>query len=84
MLYVSTRNPANTYTAHRAIYEVNPPEGGMYAPFYLPKFSQEELADIRSGGCSEAVSKILNFFFGLRLSSCDVESVIAWPKCPIN
>ena len=76
MLYVSTRNPANTYTAHRAIYEVNPPEGGSYAPFHLPKFSQEELAAIRSGSCSEAVTRILNLFFSLRLSADDVENVI--------
>lgn len=76
MLYVSTRNPANTYTAHRAIYEVNPPEGGFYAPFHLPQFSQDELTAIRSGSCSEAVTQILNLFFGLRLNSYDVENVI--------
>ena len=76
MLYVSTRNPANTYTAHRAIYETNPPEGGMYAPFHLPKFSQEEMAEIRRGSCNEAVTRILNILFGLRLSSYDVECVI--------
>lgn len=76
MLYVSTRNPANTYTAHHAINEANPPEGGFYAPFHLPKFSQEEVATICSGSCSDAVTAILNLFFGLRLSSFDVECVI--------
>lgn len=76
MLYVSTRSPANTYTAHRAIYEGNPTEGGFYAPFHLPKFSQEEITTIRSGSCSDAVAQILNLFFSLRLSSSDVENVI--------
>lgn len=76
MLYVSTRNPANTYTAHRAIYEATPPEGGLYAPFHLPKFSQEEMNELRSGSCAQAVTQILNSLFSLRLDQENVADVI--------
>ncbi len=76
MLYVSTRNTTDTYTAYRALHEVNAPDGGSYVPFHLHTFSSAELLKMRENPCCNAIAEILNLFFGLRLSCFDVESVI--------
>ena len=34
MLYVSTRNTRETYTAYRVLHETYAPDGGHFAPFY--------------------------------------------------
>lgn len=73
MLYVSTRNTTDTYTAYRALHEAKAPDGGIYVPFYLPPFSQEQLEILRGQTCAETVTEILNLFFGLRLNVLDVE-----------
>ncbi len=76
MLYVSTRNPADTYTAYRALHEDTAPDGGQYVPFHLPVFTQEELLAFRTQSFGTTVSQILNTFFGLRLSSWEIECAI--------
>jgi len=76
MLYVSTKNTSDTYTAYRALHEANAPDGGFYVPFHLSVFSEAELAIIRTQTCGETVAKVLNLFFGLHLNGWDVECVI--------
>lgn len=76
MLYVSTRNPADTYTAYRAIHEDTAPDGGQYVPFYLPVFTREELAAMRGQSFCATVAQMLNLLFGLNLSDLDIESAI--------
>lgn len=73
MLYVSTRNTTDTYTAHRALHEAKTPDGGVYVPFHLPVFTEEECVILRSQTCGATVTQILNLLFGLRLSVPDVE-----------
>ena len=76
MLYVSTRNVSETYTAYRATHEENAPDGGQYVPFYLPKFTDKEINTFKSLGFSDAVAQVLNLFFSLRLSKSEVVSAI--------
>lgn len=76
MLYLSTRNNTNTYTAYRAMQETCAPDGGQYIPFRLPVFTQEELSELLNGTPAEAVALILNRFFRLQLTGGDVEAVI--------
>ena len=76
MLYVSTRNNSDAYTAHRALHECNAPDGGYYFPFRLPYLSADELYAIKKQSPGETVAYILNLFFGLRLTGWDVECVI--------
>ncbi len=82
MLYVSTRNTTDTYTAHHAIYESSAPDGGFYVPFHLPVFTEEELAAFKTQTCSETVAQLLNLLFGLHLSGWDVECKIS--RTPIK
>ena len=43
MLYVTTRDSRDAYTANRALSENRGPEGGFYVPMRLPHFEAEEL-----------------------------------------
>ena len=76
MLYVSTRNTTDTYTAYRALHEDLAPDDGFYVPFHLPVFSDNEIAALRKQSCCETVTQLLNLFFGLRLQAWDVECAI--------
>ena len=76
MLYVSTRNKLDSYTAYRALHEDNAPDGGSFVPFHLIPFTQDELNILKEKTFSEAVAQILNLFFSCRLSSWDVEFCI--------
>ena len=76
MLYVSTRNSKDTVTAYRALHEEYAADGGFYAPFHLPVFSEEELSAFRSQTFAETVAEMFNLFFGLRLTYADVEFTI--------
>lgn len=79
MLYVSTRNINETYTAHRAVHEEFAPDGGFYVPFYLPLFSAEELNRMKSRPVCQTISDILNLFFSFRLNATDIEKVLGTP-----
>ena len=53
MLYITTRNCRDAYTAQRALRENRGPDGGMYLPFHEPSYSAEdwkELAQKPGGG----------------------------------
>ena len=76
MLYISTRNTADFYTAYRALHEEHAPDGGFYAPYRLRAFTKEEIATIKRQSFGETVSQVLNRFFGLHLSGWDVECAI--------
>ena len=43
MLYVTTRNNRDAYTAQRVLRENRGPDGGLYVPFREPVFSREEI-----------------------------------------
>ena len=76
MLYVSTRNKTESYTAYRTLHENYAPDGGMYVPFRLPTFTPEEINALISKPFSEIIAQILNVFFSCRLTSWDVEFCI--------
>lgn len=76
MLYLSTRNTTDCYTAYRALNEDRAPDGGIYMPFHLPTFTGDELYEIKTHSSCEAIARVLNLFFGLRLSGWDVECVV--------
>lgn len=76
MLYVSTRNAVDVFTAYRALHEAGTPDGGYFVPFRMPKFSYEEMACMKKSTPGEAIAKLLNLFFRLNLTGWDVECVI--------
>lgn len=76
MLYVSTRNKADTFTAYRALHEDYAPDGGMFVPFRLPMFDAQQIASLKDKSFGETVAEILNLFFSARLNGWDVEFCI--------
>lgn len=73
MLYVSTRNQHDSFTAHRALREDRTPDGGLFTPFSLPSYSKNEIAQFRTRSFRENVALILNAFFSTKLTGWDIE-----------
>ena len=76
MLYLSTRNSTDAYTAYKTLTESECPDGGRYIPFRLPAFTDSEILALREKTLSETIADILNLFFSSRLTAWDVESCI--------
>lgn len=76
MLYKTTREDNDTYTAHRALHENCATDGGVFVPFRMPLFSINEIADLVPGGFSATVATILNKFFSCHLTGWDVDFCI--------
>ena len=85
MLYVSTRNRNETYTAARALSEDRCPDGGFYVPIRLPYFDKSDISCLKDRSFSQNVAEIINLFFGTRLDSWSVEFAIGrYPVKTVN
>lgn len=76
MLYVTTRNDQEVYTAQRALRESRGPEGGLYVPFRDPVFSREDICALKEKSFNRCVADVLNVLFQTRLTSWDVDFAI--------
>lgn len=76
MLYITTRNNKDAFTAPRTLQQDLAPDGGLYVPFHLPAFSESEKEEFRKKSFGETVSHILNLFFSSRLNGWDVDFCI--------
>ena len=81
MLYVSSRDRNDTYTAHVALINDYAKDGGCLLPFQIPVFSAEELGQLKEKSFNQIVSEILNIFFSARLTSWDVDFGIGKQTC---
>lgn len=73
MLYVTTRNNQDAFTAQRALRENRGPDGGFYLPLRMPKFPPEELETLMMKPFNQRVAEVLNLLFGTKLSGWDVD-----------
>lgn len=76
MLYVTTRNNQDTFTAQRALHENRGPDGGFFLPFHSPSFSACEIAELSRKPFNQRLADILNFLFGTRLTGWDLDFTI--------
>ncbi len=76
MLYVTTRNNRDAYTAQRALRENRGPDGGLYVPFREPSFSKEDITALGDKSFNRAVADVLNLLFNTRLTAYDVDFAI--------
>ena len=76
MLYITTRNRRDAFTAQRALRESRGPDGGLYLPFHAPSYSPEEWKTLASMPFGQRVAELLNRLFGSRLSCWDVDVCI--------
>lgn len=73
MLYVTTRNKADAYTAHKTLTMDKGADGGFFVPFQLPVLTAEELAELKNRSFGQCAADILNLFFSARLDGWDVD-----------
>ena len=73
MLYVTTRNENDAYTAYRAVHEQVGPDGGGFLPFRMPEFTAEEIAALQEMSFGQCVADMLNRFFSCGLTGWDVD-----------
>lgn len=73
MLYVTTRNKFDTYTAHKANQSDRGPDGGLFLPFRMPELTKEEIKAFSEKPFCQRVADLLNQFFGTQLTAWDVE-----------
>lgn len=76
MLYVTTRNKLDTYTAAHALSEDRASDGGFYVPMRLPKLDQRYLKRMEEQSFSDNVADVINLFFRTQLDSWAVEFAI--------
>lgn len=82
MLYVTARDHRDAYTAHRALTLDRAPDGGLFLPFRLPRYTPDEIACLAKLPLSQCAAEILNRFFGTRLTGYDVEFCVG--KAPVH
>ena len=82
MLYATTRNQKETYTAQRALCEKRAPDGGFYVPFRHPAFDPEALEALEGKPFRDTAAELINLLFNTRLSGWDLEFTLG--KQPIR
>lgn len=76
MLYLTTRNSTDAFTAHHALTEDFAQDGGRYIPLRLPQFSSDALQALADKPFGQIIAEILNTFFSSRLTGWDVDFCI--------
>lgn len=76
MLYITSRNNLDTFTAQRVLSTRRAPDGGLFIPFHLPVLSQEEIARMCNISFNARVAEILNLLFGTHLTGYDVDLAV--------
>lgn len=76
MLYVTTRNNQDAYTAQRTLRENRGPDGGMFVPFRAPHIPQEEMEALAEKPFNQNVAEILNRLFNTRVTCWDIDLCI--------
>lgn len=76
MLYITTRDRADVYTAYRTLSENRGPDGGLFVPFQIPYMSRDAIAALKDKSFGQNVADILNLLFSARLDGWDVECCI--------
>lgn len=76
MLYVTTREKYDAYTAQRTLASDCDSGGGLYLPFRMPVLSGDEISALSEVSFGQCVADILNRFFSTRLTAWDVEFAV--------
>lgn len=84
MLYVTTRDNKDAFTAHRALSADTAADGGLYVPFRLPVYGENEINQLTGKSFGEIVAEVLNQFYASRLSGWDVELAVGRNTCKMT
>lgn len=84
MLYVTTRSKNDAFTAARTMNHDRGPDGGLFVPFRLPVFDQNEVFSFAQKSFGQSVADILNLFYGSKLTGWDVDMAISRTPYQLN
>ena len=76
MLYITTRDKSDAFTAARTLSGNLAQDGGLYVPFRLPQLTRNEIYALKEQSFGQTVAQILNQFFASRLTGWDVDFAI--------
>lgn len=82
MLYLTTRDNKDAYTAHKALTQSEGPDGGQFVPFRLPEITSVELCALKDKSFGQIVADMINLFFSSRLTGWDVNCSIG--RAPVK
>ena len=73
MLYVTTRNHQDAFTAHHVRSQSRGADGGLYVPLHFPKISDQERKKFLSMSSGQCIAEFLNLFCPAKLTGWDVD-----------
>lgn len=76
MLYATTRNSTDVFTAHRVLTLRRGPDGGLFVPYRIPRFSAEEIQAFGTRSFNGNLAVLLNLQFGCGLNPYDIDLAI--------
>ena len=82
MLYRSTRNKLDSFTAYRALRLNNGTDGGIILPLRVPALDETAIEQMRNADFLQNVAEVLNLFFDTEFTAWDMESTIG--KTPVH
>lgn len=76
MLYLTTADSNDVYTAPYTLNNDFSPDGGAFVPYSIPRISEAELSGWLDKSFNQTIADILSIFFPAHLSSWDVDFCI--------
>jgi len=73
VLYVTTRNDSDAFTAQRVLRDRRGPDGGLFVPFRLPRLSEGEVLALGEKSFNSAMAEGLNLLLNTRLTGYDLD-----------
>lgn len=73
MLYATTRNNSDVFTAQRVLTMKRGSDGGLFVPYRIPRFSESEIRSLGDRNFNSNLADILNLLFGSRLTGYDID-----------
>ncbi|WP_031527784.1 threonine synthase [Dyadobacter crusticola] len=76
MIFHSTKNATLKASLEEAIFNSLPPDNGLYMPDYIPKLSDEFLADIENRSFKEIAVEVATILFEGEITRSELENII--------
>lgn len=76
MLYVTTREKYDAFTAARTLAADAGADGGRYVPYKMPRLTSDALSELKDKTVGQTIAEVLNQFFSAGLTAWDVEFCI--------
>ena len=73
MLYVTTADKNDVYTAHNALCKECSKDGGQFIPYRLPVVSEEYIKSLPQQSFGARIAHILNIFFSAKYTGTDID-----------